>query len=146
MNPQPPPDRVPESLANDLRRIAGSPSSLPKFAACSVAERHFEARRARKWLWKAAGALAASIVFAALVWPRPQPESFPNAARTVHSDLNGDGQVDMLDVFTLAKANKYGEVKGDWGFGGSGHVDDIRITNLARTAVRLNPPDEGGKS
>ncbi|MFZ4575191.1 MAG: dockerin type I domain-containing protein [Phycisphaerales bacterium] len=134
---------APESLAADLRRLAGRPASLPMFDARSAAAAHFARRRAGRLRVALAGvgALAAGLAFAAWVWP---PEVGPRVSPVaLRGDLNSDGRVDILDAYMLARAEADGAANPDWDFSGDGRVDRADVDLVAGIAVRVAP--SGGK-
>jgi hypothetical protein len=90
--------------------------------------------------WAAWGGVAALIVaVGGLVWLGEHPRS---AARP--EDLNGDGAVDMLDAFALARElQREPASHPQLDLNGDGAVDQRDVQDLAARAVRLEP---GGRS
>lgn len=63
--------------------------------------------------------------------------------RRRRDDVNGDGRVNILDAFVLAKALETdGERDGEWDLSGDGRVDGADVELLARAAVSVSG---GGK-
>ncbi len=81
----------------------------------------------------AAIALAAGIVLLFLASPR----------QAVHRhDVNGDGALDILDAFTVARGVTRGATEDGWDVTGDGRVDQRDVDALAALAVAL--PEEAG--
>lgn len=69
----------------------------------------------------------------------PPPDAAPRPRR---GDVNGDGRVDILDAFVLAKAVEAGAAAGEWDLSGDGRVDRADVERVARAAVAVRG---GGK-
>lgn len=96
--------------------------------------RQFEGRLARP-PWKVWLAMAASLVLLALaLWYLVQPRP------AMRADLNGDGAVDIMDAFALARRIEAGESGPD--LNGDGRIDQQDVEVIASRAVSLN----GGRS
>jgi hypothetical protein len=100
---------------------------------------------ALRWAPLATATAAAMVLLVAT--PRlfkrsgPTPEQGPAFAG---SDLNRDGQVDILDAFSLARQLKQGGARGaQLDVNGDGVVDERDVSALAARAVRL---ERGGHS
>ena len=94
----------------------------------------FEGRVARPQ-WRIWLAMAASLVVLALgLWYLLQPPA------AVRADLNGDGAVDIMDAFALARRIEAGESGPD--LNGDGRIDQQDVEVIASRAVSLN----GGRS
>lgn len=92
---------------------------------------------ATRWL-----ALAASIAILAgagiTFWHHPQRGT---AVASVREDLNGDGHVDILDSFQLARQINAGSALPDADLNGDGRTDNADVDLIAQRAVRL---EKGG--
>lgn len=64
----------------------------------------------------------------------PAPTAVPGETGP---DLNGDGKVDILDAFALARAVDTGHTRPDWDFTGEGDIDQRDIDHLAMMAVSV---------
>jgi len=78
--------------------------------------------------------------------PRPSP-LVPRPP--LEGDINGDGRVDILDAFALAKQIELANaLKPEWDFNHDGVVDRKDAEAIARAAVKLSdwtqPPAKGG--
>ena len=157
------PERLPQ-LAADLGRLAAAPRGTEQidpqmrqlisghFANAGEADRAHRSRR--RWrLAAAAGGLAAVVsVGALLVIPgvsrRPAESERSVALPDVPpvpapADLDGDGVVDILDAYRLARRLESGEpLDGSHDLNGDGRVDRNDVRYLALEAVRL--PEETG--
>lgn len=96
--------------------------------------RQFEGRVAPP-PWKMWLAMAACLALLAMgLWFLLQPKT------AVRADLNGDGIVDIMDAFALARRIEAGETGPD--LNGDGRIDQQDVEIIATRAVRLN----GGRS
>src|SRR3954469_8772141 len=84
------------------------------------------------WRWLALVGVAALLALAIFIFPRAKPSAI------AREDINGDGHVDILDAFALAKSIEAG--KGDKIFdqNGDGKIDDSDVQAIASVAVRLD--------
>ena len=89
--------------------------------------------------WATVGATAAIVIVAGtLVWWSSNPQSTAEL-----EDLNGDGAVDMLDAFALARALPQTPVSDPrFDFNGDGVTDERDVRTLAARAVSL---ESGGR-
>jgi hypothetical protein len=142
-----------DTLAAELRPLAAPPFAVPgeidrqilwnarKQAA--VAKRQARGRRALPY--RATWAAAASVVLAigALsLWQRTQREGIAPAVRTsvrlAAQDVNGDGRLDILDAFALARTVEAGAAPGaPWDVNADHRVDRRDVDAIARQAVAL---------
>ena len=86
----------------------------------------------RFWNWLAVAGVAALIAIAIFIFPRTKP------AATAREDINGDGHVDILDAFALAKSIEAGKGSGTFDQNGDGKIDDRDVQAVASVAVRLD--------
>jgi len=129
-----PEPELPESLARDLARLCGEAPPVPPSvdAAIALAARRRLAgirvrRRALRWAGAAAAA-AAALVFA-VVLSRPR----------VQGDIDGNGRVDILDAFALAREiEARSDPRRDRDLNGDGAVDRADVDLIAMTAVNLD--------
>ena len=135
-SPQPNEDKL-ERLAEAMRNAEqnGSVFVPPTVdeAILRQARERFEGNAKRPsfrfWNWMALAGAAASIAILILIFLRIKP------AATARQDINGDGQVDILDAFALAKSMEGGKGADQ---NGDGKLDDTDIQAIASAAVRLD--------
>lgn len=139
LDPQLPPRLVQE--LKDLHRL-----DVPATADASVLLRCratiAQARRRRRLLhWAgAAASLAAMIAVAVVVLHDRRPtRTTPTVA--LREDLDGNGRVDILDAFWLARRIGKEPSQPAWDVNGDGKVDQQDIDAIAADAVRV-----GGRS
>jgi hypothetical protein len=141
---------APEPLVRDLRALYGQAAGVPREvdeAILRMARRQLVRRpRVLVLRWAAAAAMAACVLLAVLltVPGRRGPVAAPaERLALAREDLDGDGRVDILDAFSLARAIESGNVRrGDWDFNGDGLVDRRDVDAVARAAVKLNGEPE----
>jgi predicted anti-sigma-YlaC factor YlaD len=141
-----------ESAVDLLRNESPPVTAVPRRVDETILReyrRHFPARR--RWRLPAYGAAAAAVLALAvsgqlLLQPaREEVRTTDRAAGTqapqsalAREDVNGDGQVNIMDAFRLARTLKgggAGRVKED--FNGDGRVNEIDVDLLARKVVAL---------
>ena len=161
---------APKALVDDLNALFGASVPVPREVDETVAAMAREqlSRRARpRRLLPWAAALAAAAAVLLLAWtaslfereaPAPAAKTArkaesaapgtsatagpPSRAR-IESDINGDGRVDILDSFALARQLEAAQaLKGEWDFNRDGVVDRRDAEALAQAAVKLatHPP------
>lgn len=83
--------------------------------------------------WAVAATLLLAIGAAGLWrWVAPQP------VEVTSNDFDGNGRVDILDAFALARALKDQTARGDrWDLDHDGRIDDRDVELIARAAVAL---------
>jgi hypothetical protein len=146
---QPVNDTEPEAsarLVDDLRALYGAHLSVPSDVddrVLGMARRRFADRRPRILVlrWAGAAALAASVLLAVLLlFPieeaaEIQPGQVAVAAR---EDLDGSGEVDILDAFALARYIQDDErERPEWDVNRDGVVDRGDVDVIAMSAVSL---------
>ena len=102
-------------------------------------------RRSRRWGAIAVSAAAAMIVFTFQIVLRDaaNPDATtPPIVRidppALRKDIDGNGRIDILDAFALARhIERRGAAGGDWDFNHDGRVDQLDIDAVALSAVRL---------
>ncbi len=141
--------RVSERFSEDLGRLFAPDRPIPPDIDRAVAEaarRRFARPQRRLWWlrWAVPATAAAAIAIACLWWA--QPGAMPPAAQSPQlsqaakeTDIDGNGRVDILDAFTLARhieARQPAEAM--WDFNGDGLIDRRDVDTVALAAVRLN--------
>lgn len=129
-------------LARDLTGLYRQPVSVPPAvdeAVLAVARRRLAGRRRVmrivRWapLSAAAAIVLAVLLTRSLFWARPHAQG-----TTVAEDVNGDGRVDILDAFALARHLRGAGAGGNFrDVTGDGAVDERDITRIAAVAVDL---------
>lgn len=145
---------APQGLRDALARLFASEAAVaPEADAAILAEarRHFarmhRPRRVVRWI--AAGAAAAAAVLAVhlatFTRERSRESAAPAAPRAKASrtaareDIDGDGRVDILDAFALARRLEAGgRPRSEWDVNHDGQVDDADVQLVARAAVELD--------
>ena len=80
--------------------------------------------------------VAASLVL--LVWVGQRPDSHPAPATALRGDLDGSGEVDMVDALILArKLQQGGRLDPSEDMNGDGVVDALDLKVVTQTAVLL---------
>lgn len=146
MNEESPDLELPERLHRDLRGAFGATPELPAGFDERVlaATRHARQRHiANRWRILIPLTSAAAACLAVAVWmaaPRSQPPLVQsNPPAPLRNDLNGDGRVDVLDAYLLAKhVDRREAVASDWDINGDGRVDHGDAERLVASAVQLD--------
>jgi hypothetical protein len=141
---------LPPALLADLSALYATPrvpavvdARVLNDAAATYARR----ARHRRWLrWAGAGAAAAAaVVIVGLILPHRGAVNEPKPRYSLKGDLDGNGRVDILDAFSLARrlrdangrslpADQLQDVNGD------GVIDQKDVDLLARMAVQVDTP------
>ncbi len=129
--------QAPQGLIDDVRALYGTRVAVPlqvDEAILARAQRRFARRRmvARAVRWGVAGVAAAAVLLAVILWPGLR---WVPAGR---GDIDGNGRVDILDAFTLARNIEAPDgVKKEWDLNGDGVVDRTDVDTVALAAVSL---------
>jgi hypothetical protein len=142
---------VSDRLRKDLRDLFEPPGAVPPRVDEAILEqasrRLAKPRRLILRLRWAAGIAAAAVIVIGVVLhnTNPQseirnPKSFGPALTEDWADIDGNGRVDILDAFRLAR---YIEARGPmdtrWDLNGDGRVDQDDVDLVAFAAVHLGP-------
>ncbi len=127
-NPEP---RIPDSLAGDLRSVyrsnLGVPASIDSAMLDLARRRPVRRRRVQPWVLVKWAGVAAAVV-AAFIVPTHLSRNSPLPNVALHSgDVNGDGLIDILDAFALARQQEYGD----------NTITSAEINAAAAAAVKL---------
>jgi len=142
---------APQELVDDLAALCDADLTVPPEvdrAIVTMARERFAWRHRPRLVlrWAPLGAAAAAAVCILIlmsVWrPATRERTFrkPMVAAQVaeREDVDGDGQVDILDAFALARhVVSDGEPKPEWDMNGDGAVDGRDVDIIARAAVSL---------
>ncbi|MAE67822.1 MAG: hypothetical protein CMJ18_26500 [Phycisphaeraceae bacterium] len=130
---------LPQALVDDLADVCDARVLVPTDLDRAVLDRarHDLARR-RRWrrrpaMWATAASigLAASLTVIMLAGTR---------GKALHSDINQDGTIDVLDAFAIARGIRTRDVSMSMDVNDDGVVDQQDVDALAARAVRL--PEE----
>ncbi len=139
--------RVSERFSEDLGRLFAPDRPIPSDIDRAVAEaarRHFaRPERRLRWLrWAVPATAAAAIAVTCLWWI--YPEAAPLVAPSPQlsqaaTDIDGNGRVDILDAFALARHIEASQpTESVWDFNSDGLIDRRDVDTVALAAVRLN--------
>lgn len=140
----------PEKLTARLRELAEPKIFVPPTLDESIlkaAQTHLEHRRRDKrgFDWTVffrlvtAAAVAAVLIVASIKWAQRGGEGRNRPHTLAITDVNGDGRVDILDAFALARRLKGGAaLDGRLDLNHDGRVDEQDVRALAAEAVRLD--------
>ncbi len=129
------PPRLVQAIRQRYSPHIAVPTELSR-AIVNQARAHLARRRRLRW-WVMGGSAvtAAAIVVMLLVQPMRQPA--PSVA-SGPGDVNGDGRIDMLDAYLLARQMKdVGRLEARWDMNGDGAVDQRDVDAIAAIAVSL---------
>ena len=139
---------VPDRLRRDLGDLFQPPGAIPAQVDKSILD---QARRRLakprplivRLRWAAGiGAVAAVIILGFILF-NPQsaiksPQSRPPALAEGRADIDGNGRVDILDAFRLARRiESRGPADPKWDLNGDGRIDRDDVDLVAAAAVRL---------
>jgi hypothetical protein len=143
---------VSDRFRKDLRALYGPTGSVPPQvdrAILSQAHRQLAKRRPIILRLRWAGGIAAAAAMVALgvfLYHGSAPDNHPSpiinsqsAAAERRVDIDGNGRVDILDAFRLAKGiESRGPTAAEWDINGDGRLDREDIDAVAFAAVRLD--------
>jgi hypothetical protein len=140
METRPQPDELPPALERALRASRAAPPAeldgAVLAAARPVLAGHARRRRARLAL-RLVAPLAAAAAVALVLLPR-WSANFSEHRLARREDLDGNGRIDILDAFQLARELDGGVLQPPArDFTGDGSVDRADVDRLARLAVRI---------
>ena len=134
-------------FGEDLGRLFAPDQPIPTHvdrAVTEAARRHLQQPQRRLWWlkWTVPATAAAAILLTISAWwfdvnPTPPATVLEVSARPADIDL--DGQVNILDAFTLARhIEAKRPVDQRWDLNGDGLIDRRDVDAIALAAVRLN--------
>lgn len=138
--------KVSGRLGKDLKTIFESPGVVPPEVDMSVMHRYSQyvlrhrPRALLRWAVSVAGAaavIAISVTLALLT--ESQPALAPGVSVSARADIDGNGRVNILDAFQMARRLQSGEEpEKDWDVNADGVIDRRDVDSVAMTAVRLD--------
>jgi len=140
------PDEFPAALQNGLKRLDAPPAGVPAEIDARVlrmARRRLAWGRRLVWRVAAVGALAAAVAVVFILpelQPRlpPRPDA-PAPPVFAEGDIDGNGRIDILDAFLLARRLESGAARQpEWDVDDNGRIDRRDIDAVALMAVRIN--------
>lgn len=138
-----PEPQAPAELVRALRAIHAPGESVPTKVderILSSARRQLASGRRRfNWRFATIGALAAAVaivfILPEFVTHTPPPRVMP----VLSNDIDGNGRIDILDAFALARhIERREETAAGWDVNADGQIDRRDVDALAKIAVRLN--------
>ena len=128
------PPKVDQSILNAAREHLGETSREPVEQEAAT----------QPWIpqwapWAAAAASLMLLLFLTLPGEKQPPIS---VAKISPMDINEDGQVDILDAFTLASRIEHRTLEEKWDINGDGQVDQADVEEISAFAVKLGPEDK----
>lgn len=87
----------------------------------------------RVWLWRAAAAVL--LAGGAWLFVHDLTNTLRAPQLAAGPDCDGNGRVDVLDAFGVARSLELGVARAEWDFDGNGRVDRADADELARRAV-----------
>ena len=139
--------KVSKRFSEDLGRLFAPdrpiPSAIDRAVAGAARGRLALPQRGLGWLrWAVPATAAAAIAIACLWWahPRAAPPVAPSPRLSqAETDIDGNGRVDILDAFTLARHIEARQpTEAMWDFNSDGLIDRRDVDTVAMAAVRLN--------
>ena len=132
------PDAFRSAMKSRYRPVADVPSETDH-VILTDARRHFSTsnpliRRRRFAAWKLT-ALASTMAAAAVLFLALSPKSVDGPRETVAQDLDGNGRIDILDAFVMAREIRSGRGKVIHDVNGDGQLDQADINEIAQRAV-----------
>jgi hypothetical protein len=135
---------IPAQLRKDLRSLFEPPGRAPQQVDKAILEpASRRLARPRRLIiplrWAAVAAAAAVVALAAILFIPQSAIRNLQSTRPVLADLDGNGRVDILDAFRLARRiESHNQIQTTWDFNRDGSVDRKDVDIVAFAAVRLN--------
>ena len=128
------PPKVDQSILNAAREQLGETSREP-------AEKE---AASQPWIpqWAPWAAAAASLMLLLFLTLPGEKQPASSVAKISPMDINEDGQVDILDAFTLASRIEHRTLEEKWDINGDGKVDQADVEEISDFAVKLGPEDK----
>ena len=128
------PPKVDESILNAAREQLGETSREPVEQEAAT----------QPWIpqWAPWAAAAASLMLLLFLTLPGEKQPTISVAKISPMDINEDGQVDILDAFTLASRIEHRTLEEKWDINGDGQVDQADVEEISAFAVKLGPEDK----
>ena len=99
---------------------------------------------AQPWIpqWTPWVAAAASLMLLLFLTLPGEKQPTISVAKISPMDINEDGQVDILDAFTLASRIEHRTLKEKWDINGDGQINQADVEEISAFAVKLGPKDK----
>jgi len=149
---------VSDRFRKDLRDLFEPPGAVPARIDKTILDQaHQHLARPRRLIirlrWAAGVAATAAVIVLGVILFNPQsesnnPKSIGPALAERGADIDGNGRVDILDAFRLARSievrgpaapTRSGAAETQWDLNGDGRVDKDDVDLVAFAAVRLDP-------
>lgn len=135
-----------DRLARDLARLARTGIDVPPEIDLAIADAARAqlggGRRRRRHLRSTGWSVAAAATLALATWLWLRPVTSPSGT-PIAGDLDGNGRINILDAFALARVLDAGAPPAACDLNGDGRIDAADVDALALRAVLL---DEEGRS
>ena len=139
---------LPSGLASELKSRYGPIPEIPEAidrAILADAQRHllqtFPVRARSKWRWRIAviGSSMAAACMLLFALNRQEPQQPATLARDLgpERDLDGNGRVDILDAFAVAREIQSGRNQPEFDINGDGRLTQADVNEIAQRAVTL---------
>jgi hypothetical protein len=132
--------QLPPRLVQALKDLPGVEVSSTMDASVLLRARSAIARnrrRRRLLQWAGAAASLAAVIAVAVVVLHDRHPARPTPTVALREDLDGNGRVDILDAFWLARRIGNEPSQPPWDVNGDGKVDQQDIDAIAATAVHV---------
>ncbi len=135
--------KAPQGLIDDLAALGGDPGAVPPevdHAVIGRAREHFVRRRRVRMALRLAkvGAAAAAVIVAAFWIAQSYDQARPQQQVAVREDIDGNGQVNILDAFVLARRlETAAPTQPGWDVNDDGLIDKRDVDTVAYAAVSL---------
>ena len=133
---------LPSGLASELKSRHGPVPEIPEAidrAILTDAQRHLHqtipvrARANRRWRFAVIGSSVAAACMLLFALNRQEPQQPASVAR----DFDGNGRVDILDAFAIAREIQHGRNQPGFDINGDGRLTQADVNEIAQRAVTL---------
>lgn len=133
---------LPSGLASELKNRYGPVPEIPEAidrAILADAQRHLfqtipvRAKSNRRWRLAVIGSSVAAACMLLFALNRQEPQQPASVAR----DLDGNGRVDILDAFAIAREIQHGRNQPEFDINGDGRLTQADVNEIAQRAVTL---------